>query len=71
MLKLILRMLGEILIGVSLAGIVLAISVPMMMRSGMIASGDLTGSVIIAGALVLAAVGMLFRPGSALNRYGK
>lgn len=71
MLKLMLRMLGEMLIGITLGGIVLAISVPMMLRSGVVTSGGLAGPVIIGGTLVLAVAGMVFRPGSALNRYGK
>jgi hypothetical protein len=71
MVKLILRMVGEILIGVFLAGIILAISVPMLVRSGMIVPGDVASVCIIAGTLALAVGAMLFRPGSALHRRGQ
>jgi hypothetical protein len=68
MVKLILRVGGEILIGFFLAGIVLAISVPMLMRSGVIAAGDVASVCIISGTLALAVGAMLFRPGSAIHR---
>ena len=71
MVKLILRMVGEILIGFFLAGIILAISVPMLMRSGMIVPGDVGSVCIIACTLALAVGAMLFRPGSALHRRGQ
>ena len=71
MLKLMLRVLVEILIGVSLAGVVLAASVPVLIRYELVTPGDLAGTFVIAGALVIAVGGMLFRRGSALNRYRK
>jgi len=70
MLKLILRMLGEILVGIFVGGVVLAISIPMLMRTGLITTGDLAGVLFIAVTLVLSVAGMLFRPGSAINRRG-
>jgi hypothetical protein len=71
MTKLILRVIGEILFGFFLAGIVLAVSVPMLMRSGMIVPGDIASVCIIAGTLALVVGAMLFRPGSALHRRGQ
>lgn len=71
MVKLILGMVGEILIGFFLAGIVLAIGVPMLMRSGLIVPGDVVSVCLIAGTLALAVGAMLFRPGSALHRRGQ
>ena len=68
MVKLILRVVGEILIGFFLAGIVLAIGVPILVRSGVIVPGDVASVFIIAGTLALAVGVMLFRPGSALQR---
>ena len=71
MVKLILRIVGEILIGFFLAGIILAISVPLLMRSGMIVPGDVVRVCLIAGTLALAVGAMVFRPGSALHRRGQ
>ncbi len=71
MVKLILRMVGEILIGFFLGGIILAICVPMLMRSGMIVPGDMVSICLIPGTLVLAVGAMLFRPGSAIHRRGR
>jgi hypothetical protein len=71
MVKLILGMVGEILIGFFLAGIILAIGVPMLVRSGMIVPGDVVSVCLIAGTLALAVGAMLFRPGSALHRRGQ
>ena len=68
MVKLILRMLGEILIGFFLAGITLAISVPLLMRSEVIVPGDLASVCIIAGTLALTVGVMLLRPSSAFHR---
>jgi hypothetical protein len=70
MVKLILRMVGEVLIGFFLAGMVLAISIPMLMRFEVIAPGDVASVCIIAGTLALAVGVMLFRPGAALHRRG-
>jgi peptidoglycan/LPS O-acetylase OafA/YrhL len=67
-LPLLLRMLGEILIGVLVAGIALGVGIPFLMRSGYITEGGLSGLLVIAGTLVLAICGMLLRPGSALKR---
>jgi hypothetical protein len=71
MLKLIMSVLVEAVIGLAVAAVVLAIAVPVMVRRDLIVPGDLAGSVVIAGVLVCAIGGMLFRPGSAINRYGK
>ena len=71
MLPLILRVIGEILIGFLVAGIALGIAIPILMKFGVIAEGGMSGFLVIAGTLVLAICGMLLRPGSALKRYGK
>ena len=65
---LILRMLGEVLIGILAAGIVLGIGIPILIKVGAIAEGGIAGLAVIAGTLVLAICGMLLRPGSALKR---
>jgi high-affinity Fe2+/Pb2+ permease len=71
MLPLVLRVIGEILIGLLVAGIALGIAIPILMKSGVIAESGISGFLVIAGTLVLAICGMLVRPGSALKRYGK
>jgi hypothetical protein len=68
MLPLILRMLGEALVGIFVAGIVLGVGIPILMRTGIIAEGGIAGVLVIAGTLVLAICGMLLRPGSARKR---
>ena len=68
MFTLILRVIGEALIGLMLAGLVLGAGFPLLMRYNMIQPGDLAGSLVIAGVLAAAIGGMLCRPGSALNR---
>ena len=68
MLRLILRMLGEVLIGIFAAGLVLGIGIPILIRTGVIAEGGIAGLLVIAGTLVLAICGMVLRPGSALKR---
>ena len=69
--SLISRVIGEILIGLLVAGIALGIAIPILMKFGVIAEGGMSGFLVIAGTLVLAICGMLLRPGSALKRYGK
>jgi hypothetical protein len=71
MLKLLLQMLGEILIAVSLSGLVLAVGLPALMKAGIIVNGDTASSLVVAATLVLALAGVLLRPGSALNRRRK
>ena len=71
MLSLISRVIGEMLIGLLVAGIALGIAIPILMKSGVIAEGGMSGFLVIAGTLVLAICGVLLRPGSALKRYGK
>ena len=71
MLKLAFVVLVEVVVGLAVAAIVLAVGIPVMMRRELIAPGDLTGSFLIAGVLLAAVGGMLLRPGSAINRYGK
>ena len=68
MLGLILRVLGEILIGIFVAGVVLGVGIPILIRTGVIAEGGIAGLLVVAGTLVLAICGMLLRPASALKR---
>jgi hypothetical protein len=65
---LILRLLGEILIGIFVAGVVLGVAIPILIRTGVIAEGGIAGVFVIAGTLVLAICAVLLRPGGALKR---
>ena len=68
MLKLTLLVIVEALIGLAVAGGLLAVIVPLMIARHMIARGDLAGSIVIGAVLVLSVGIMLLRPGSALKR---
>lgn len=69
--KLLLGVFIEVFVAVSLAGIVLALLVPVLNRSGWAGSGDPEGIVVIVGVLVAAVAIAVFRPSSALRRYVK
>jgi hypothetical protein len=70
MLKLLLGVVIEVFVGVSLAGLVLALTIPLLHHDGVPAANDMT-RVIIIGVLVCAVAVALFRPGSAIHRYMK
>jgi hypothetical protein len=71
MMKLLLGIFIEVCIAVSLAGIILALVVPVLNMSGAIDYRELTATVVIVGVLVAAVAVALFRPGSAIHRYFK
>ena len=71
MLKLLLSIIIEVFIGVSLAGIILALLIPALGLSDSVGRRDLTVISIIVGVLVATVAVALFRPGSALHRYVK
>lgn len=66
--KLLVTVLIETIIGLGLAAVLLGVSIPLLLRFQLILPGDSIGSLVIGGVLVGAVGGMLFRPGSALNR---
>ena len=68
MVKLIMLVIVETVLGVAAAAVILVVLIPVLIGHRFITPGDLTGSIVI-GAVLLVAVGaMLFRPGSALHR---
>jgi hypothetical protein len=71
MIKLILSVLVEAVLGLAVAGIALAIAVPLMIRNELLTSGELPTSILVTGVIVCAVAVMLFRPGSALRRSAK
>ena len=71
MLKLLLGVVGEALVAVLVAGLMLGLAIPALNRGGIIAAGDDTVRILIIGVLVLALAVALFRPGSAIHRHIK
>ena len=69
--KLLLGVLIEVFVAVSLAGIVLALVIPVLNRSGSAGARDPTTAVVIVGVLVAAVALAVLRPGSALRRHVK
>ena len=68
MLKLTMLVILEVVIGVTVAAVLLAMAVPLLVRYDVIALGDLAGSVLIGAVLLVSVSGLVFRPGSALRR---
>jgi hypothetical protein len=71
MLKLLLGVVIEVFVGVSLAGLVLALTIPLLHQDGVPGANDMTTRVVIVGVLVCVVAVALFRPGSAIHRYMK
>jgi hypothetical protein len=67
--KLLLSVIIEVIIGVSLAGVVLAVAVPMLHSANLLGANDLTSTIVIVGVLGVAVAIALFRPGSAIHRH--
>ena len=68
MLKLLVGIIVEAFIGISLAGVILALVIPLGFSEALVQS-DLAGTIVIVGVLVAAVAVALFRPGSALRRH--
>ena len=71
MLKLLLGVVIEVFVGVSLAGLILALAIPLLNRNDLQGANDMTTRTIIIGVLVGAVAVALLRPGSAIHRYMK
>jgi hypothetical protein len=69
MIGLALLVLLEAVIGVALAGIALAIVIPLLLRFGWIAAGGATGAVVVVAVLVMTVAIVILRPGSAISRH--
>lgn len=69
MLKLLLGVLIEILVSVTLAGLILAFVVPLLNRSHLPGANGITAAAVIVSVLIAAVAIALFRPGSAIHRY--
>ena len=71
MLKLAVGMVIEVFVGVTLAGLILALAIPLLSRNDLLDADNITSRTIIIGVLVSAVAVALFRPGSAIRRYTK
>ena len=69
--KLLLGIVVEVLVATMLAGLVLAIAIPVLNRGGVMAIGDAASTGIIIGVLFASLAIALFRPGSAIHRHVK
>jgi len=68
MLRLIAVLALETVVGIAVAGAVLALIVPLLIEHSVIAPGDAAGAGLIGSVVILAICVALFRPGSALRR---
>lgn len=71
MLKLLLGVVVEVLVAVALAGLILALAIPLMNRNNLVEANDLASRIVITSVLAVAVAVALFRPGSAIHRYLK
>jgi len=71
MLKLLLGVVIEVFVAVLLAGLILALAIPLLNRNHLADAGDITGRAIIIGVLVGAVAVALLRPGSTIHRHLK
>jgi len=71
MLKLLLGVAIEVFVGVSLAGVILALTIPLLSRSELLDADDVTATTVIIGVLVAAVTVATLRPYSAIRRHMK
>jgi hypothetical protein len=68
MLKLLLGVVVEVFVAVSLAGLILALAIPLLNSQDLLGAGVMA-RIIIVGVLIGAVAIALFRPGSAIHRH--
>ena len=71
MLKLLLGIAVEVAVAICIAGLLLALAVPLLNRGDLATVGDTTSTIVITGVMIAALAIALFRRGSALRRYSK
>jgi hypothetical protein len=69
--NLVLGVVIEFFVGVGFAGLILALTIPLMNRSANVAANDVMARAIIIGVLGVSVAVALFRPGSAIRRHMK
>jgi hypothetical protein len=67
--KLLLGVVIEVFVGISLAGLILALAIPVLNRHDLLGADVITARIIIIGVLVGAVAVAILRPGSAIRRY--
>jgi uncharacterized membrane-anchored protein YitT (DUF2179 family) len=68
MARLLVRVLIEVVAAVSLAGLLLAVIVPLLNRYQVAEGGDTVTALVIAGVIVAVTLAVIFRPGGAFSR---
>jgi hypothetical protein len=71
MLKTLLGVAVELLLAVAIAGLILAVAVPLVAYTNLAGANDFATRALITGVLICAIVIALFRPGSATRRHRK
>ncbi|HET9467790.1 MAG TPA: hypothetical protein VFO48_05240 [Vicinamibacterales bacterium] len=71
MLKLLLGVVVEVAVALLIAGLILATAIPLLNHSEVVTVGDTASARVIIGVMVSAVAIALFRPGSAIRRFGK
>lgn len=69
MLRLLVTVLAEAIVGLVIGGVLVAMAVPVLNHYGLIASNDLAGAAVITLVLAGTMGAAIFRPGSAMHRY--
>jgi hypothetical protein len=69
--KLLLSVIIEAGVGVSVAGVILALAIPALNRFSSVGQRDATPTIVVVGVLAASVAVALFRPGSAIRRYIK
>ena len=68
MARLFVRVLVEVVVAISLAGILLAVIMPLLHRYHLAEAGDTAAALVIAGVIVTVTLAVILRPGGALSR---
>jgi hypothetical protein len=71
MLNTLLGVVVELVVAVAIAGLILAVAVPLLTRTDLVGANDISTRAVITGVLIGAVAIALFRPGSALRRHAK
>ena len=69
MLRLVLAVALEGMVGVAIGGVLLAVLIPVLSHFGLIDQGNVVATLVITSVLVTSVGLMVLRPGSALSRY--
>ena len=68
MLKTLLGVVIELVIAAAMAGLILAVAVPLSTRTDLVGTNDISTRAVVTGVLVGAVAIALFRPGSTIRR---